>query len=92
MNTSVINNQSEYDYRFISYLIDEVFSRETLARSAVYQPHHSGKFHTFNEHLYLFVEDIFKERTKNDRKRFQDMSKHINKRCTLLRQNLRNKK
>lgn len=84
MNSSPITCQAEYDYRFIKYLMDDVFTKETLAQSAVYQSHDTRKrkFHTLNEDKISFVQDVLKERIKNDKKRLEEISKHINKRCT----------
>lgn len=91
MNSSPITNQAEYDYRFISYLIGEVFSRKTLEQSAVYSSNKTGKFNSLDKDQYSFVLDIFKERT-SDKKRLQELPSHINKKCNALRQNLKNKK
>lgn len=93
MNSSVITGQTDYDYRFISYLISEVFSKDVLSQSAVYQSRQfkNHKFLKFDQNKLSFVQDVFGERTANDKKRFQELSKHINKRCTILRQNLKKK-
>lgn len=93
MNSSLITNTPDHDYRFIFYLLSEVFSNETLAQSAVYQSTSGNrKFHELDEELFSFVRDVFKERTGNDKNRFHELSKHVNKRCTILRQNLKKKK
>lgn len=94
MNSSAITGQADYDYRFITYLINEVFAKEVLAQSSVYQSHQSGKkiYHALDKVRYSFVQDIFKERIQSDTKRFKELPKHVNKRCSILRQNLKNKK
>lgn len=93
MNSNPITNQTEYDYRFLSYLLTEVFSKETLSQSAVYQlQSRKHKFHLLDGNRYSFVENLFKERTGNDKKRLKGLPAHINKRCNTLRQNLKSKK
>lgn len=92
MNASLISNQPEYDYRFVSYLLTEVFSKETLSESAAYESNRKHKFRNLEGNHFSFVEDVFEERTGNDKKRFAVLSIHINKKCNALRQNLRNKK
>lgn len=94
MNASVITNQPDYDYRFITYLLNEVFTHETLARTALYRSHTHGprKFQSLDENKYSFVQNVFKERTKNDKNRFDKLSDHINKRCTIIRRSVQTKK
>lgn len=88
MNTSFITNNADYDYRFISYLITEVFSKENLAESAVYKPGSvKHKFNSLDQTKLTFVEDVFKERTGNETKRTQELPNLINKKCKILRQN-----
>lgn len=94
MNSSLITNQAEYDYRFLTYLVSEVFTKDTLAQSAVYQAGspENHKFHTLDKLKFSFVESVFKNRTVNDKKRFQELSNHLNKRCKMVRQNFKKKK
>lgn len=94
MNVSPITGQAEYDYRFISYLLNEIFSNETLVRSAVYQSNTSRnrKFDTLDQEKFSFIRNVYGERTKNDKNRFQNLSTHINKKCTFLRNATKNKR
>lgn len=93
MNTSTITNSIDYDYRFIKYLISQVFSKDTLAESAIYQSNRSAarKFRELDEDKLSFVRAVFKGRT-TDKKRLQELSNYINKRCNTIRQNLKVKK
>lgn len=94
MNYSAITKQPDYDYRFITYLLNEVFTHETLARSAIYRSstHAQRKFQNLDEKKYCFVQNVFTERTENDKNRFEKLLDHINKRCSVIRQSVKAKK
>lgn len=86
MNVSIITKQPEYDYRFISYLAKEIFSKQILAQSSVYKT--TGKTHKFlalDAERYSFIERIFNERTNGNKNRMQALSTHMQKICTIAR-------
>lgn len=93
MNASIITNQPDYDYRFTSYLLNQVYTNEILVNSAVYQSQQNKnrKFRALSGEKFEFIQDVFKERVKNDKKRMDELSKLINKKCNGLRQNLKNR-
>lgn len=56
MNTSVITNAPEYDYRFLVYLLDDVFGKKTLAQCSVYKStQKQRKFNDLDEIKFAFV-------------------------------------
>lgn len=59
MNKSVVTNAEAYDYRFVLYLLNDVFDKETLARSAVYKANSkAGKFDQLDQTKLKFIEGI----------------------------------
>lgn len=90
MNENVISNQAEFDYRFVVYLINEVFGKDVLQNGAVYS-NRKGKFKSLDEEKLKFTESLFRERVGRDRKRFENLAQHINNRCNILRKTLKKK-
>lgn len=92
MNSSAITSQSDYDYRFVFYLINEVFGKQTLAKSAAYTIETGNhKFQSLDQGKLAFVQDVFNERVGNNEKRRTKLNTHINKRCNTLRNSLKKK-
>lgn len=72
MNENVISNQAEFDYRFVVYLINEVFGKDVLQNGAVsVYSNRKGKFKSLDEEKLKFTESLFRERVGRDRKRFE---------------------
>lgn len=60
MNASTVTATADYDYRYVMYLLQEVFDKDTLSRSAVYTTA-KGYFQRLDETKY-------KERSDKDRR------------------------
>lgn len=59
MNNSLITREADFDYRFLVYLLNDVFQKETLARSSVYiTKNKDHKYADLEEEKLAFVEGV----------------------------------
>lgn len=57
MNQSPVTNVEDFDYRFVVYLLNEVFEKEVLAQSSVYKNNSkSRKYQELDKTKLEFVE------------------------------------
>lgn len=81
MNLSPITNQPEYDYRFVVYLLTEVFGNETLLKSSAYAKQSSShKYQNLDQVKLAFVRDVFGERVGKTGKRLSQLTSLVSKR------------
>lgn len=59
MNSSPVTAQSDYDYRFIVYLINDVFGKDCLVQSGCYRDKRKHKYKELNEEKLRFIEGMF---------------------------------
>lgn len=89
MNSNVLQRAKEFDYTFVSRLLFEVFDTATLCESTAASPNmKKTAYARLDDSKYAFIEEIFKERLRgglNEKARFEDLPKLVNKRCAALR-------
>lgn len=86
MNSNYLTSTQAFDYRFISRLLLSVFTKQELIEGCVkIGTSDNSKYRSLNSVKFGFVKDLFHERVKGQKKRFNEIYRYVNAKCSSLR-------